>query len=357
MSGTSKDSITVAICEINPQKVSLLGFNEIEYSQQTLKKLRNCLTLKTPELSELNFIVGLESADAVLQTQEKLGLKCELVGFHGQTVYHHSGLTEIKSTLQIGIGEWIAEKVGCPVVSDFRYRDIVCGGGGAPLSPWGDLRLFNFQYPFAVLNIGGVANYTFIDRKNEIILGFDCGPGNALLDRFVRKMNLNERGFDVRGDLGRKGNVDHNLHQYLLSRDNYFDLEPPKSCGFERFGDKFLEDVIQYFPHVDAFSFLRTLYEFTVDGIISGLKFMPNFEKLIIVGGGAYNEFLVNLIRHRLGERVTIVLSDEVGIPVKAREAMIFACLAYDLLSGKHTNITTVTGAKKTCFQGRLIFP
>lgn len=355
MSGTSMDSITTAICNVSKTSVKLIDYKTFDYSEKTRRLLENCLELRTPQISELNFLVGQDSSKALAEHAKILGLKIHLCGFHGQTVFHHSGLAETKSSLQVGVGEYIAQDLGCYVVCDFRFRDIVVNGEGAPLSPWGDLRLFGLDRPFAVLNIGGVANYTFIDRSKNLVIGFDTGPGNSLLDRTVRKLKMSALGYDRNGELGRLGDVDNEILSFMLDLDKFFDVQPPKSCGFERFGDEFVEKILTTFPGKRPVDILRTVYEFTILGIVSGLKFMPKIDELILCGGGSQNSLLVEEIRKRVGCRVTI--SDDYGIPWHAREAMIFAVLAFDFLHGIPTNIPSVTGAKQPVLLGRLICP
>ncbi len=355
ISGTSQDSIVAAICRISQNTVSLIGYHEIDYSSKCKSLLNHCLKLSTQEISELNFLIGQEFSDCMVSAVQRFGFSPDLVGFHGQTVFHHSGISSVKSTLQLGVPEFVAEALDCFVVSDFRYRDIVLGGEGAPLSPWGDYRMFNLGYPFVVLNLGGVANFTYIDPTTHTILGFDAGPGNSLLDRTVRRFKLSELGYDKFGEIGKKGKVIDEILEFLLRVDDYFQVEPPKSCGFERFGDSFLDLVLSKFDIKDPVDFLRTVYEYTVIGITSGLKFIPDVEMIILAGGGCQNHFLVDLIKSKSLKKVKI--SDEFGIPWKARESILLAILAYDFIKGTPTNLPSVTGAKKAALLGRLIFP
>ncbi|MCX7953466.1 MAG: anhydro-N-acetylmuramic acid kinase [Deltaproteobacteria bacterium] len=349
------DSITSALCDIDENNVSLIDYKNFNFSTKTKVLLQNCLNLKTQEISELNFLIGRDFARALKTHITNLKTRIDLCGFHGQTVFHHSGLSRVKSSLQLGVPEYIAEKAKCFVVSDFRVRDIVCGGEGAPLSPWGDLRIFSVNEPFCVLNLGGIANYTYIDRKREIILGFDTGPGNCLIDKTVKFFRLAEENFDRNGHLGQKGSVDRKLLSFMLSLDDYFSLKPPKSCGLERFGDNFIRICRKKFPNINELNFLRTIYEYTLIGIKAGLRFLPKFNLLIICGGGSQNHFLINLLREGLKKQ--IALSDDFGVPWHAREAMIFAVLAYDFIMGLPTNVPAVTGAKKRRLLGRLVFP
>jgi len=353
ISGTSRDAINCCVCRITKDSVKLEEFWKGDYSEESKVLLSRCLNLKTGEISRLNFLIGRDFTQAFL----KQNIQVDVIGFHGQTIYHHSGLDPFKHTLQIGVGEFLAEALGCFVVCDFRYRDIVLGGEGAPLSPYGDFRIFpKHKRPLLVLNLGGIANYTYLGSSFDDIEGFDCGPGNILIDTSVRKFNLSPSGIDDQGDLGRKGECNEALLKFLLEIDDYFSRPPPKSTGFERFGDDLLEAAIKAFPDVQPLDFLRTIYEYTVQGIVSGFSFTPKTNLLVLAGGGARNNFLVDLIKAKL-TGVEVVTPDVLGIPAEAREAMIFAVLAADFIWQQATNVPKVTGAQKRALLGRLIVP
>jgi len=354
ISGTSRDAINCCVCRITKDSVHLEEFWKGDYSEESKVLLSRCLNLKTGEISRLNFLIGRDFAQAFLKRQN---IQVDVIGCHGQTLYHHSGLDPFKHTLQVGIGEFLAEALGCFVVCDFRYRDIILGGEGAPLSPYGDYRIFpKDKRPLLILNIGGISNYTYLGSSFDDIQGFDCGPGNILIDTSVRKFNLSPSGIDDQGNLGRKGECKEELLKFLLEIDDYFSQPPPKSAGFERFGDELLEAAIKAFPNIQPLDFLRTIYEYTVQGIVSGFSFAPKTDLLVLAGGGVKNNFLVDLIKSKL-TGVEVVIPDVLGIPAEARESMIFAVLAADFIWQQTTNVPKVTGAQKRAPLGRLIIP
>jgi anhydro-N-acetylmuramic acid kinase len=280
------------------------------------------------------------------------GLELDLIGSHGQTIYHYSRLPgAMRTTLQIGDGDTIAERLGVPVVSDFRSRDIAAGGEGAPLTPYADFVLFGGRSGVAVLNLGGIANITLLGSRLEDVAGFDTGPANAPLDRIARS----EFGmrFDREGELARSGVHHPGIARRMVEADLYVQQAPPKSTGTEAYGDGFIGK-LRAETGQSGSDLLRLATEFVAESIACQVP--PGVEELILAGGGAANTFLHELLEARLTPcRVSV--SDAYGVPAQAREAMAFAILANDAVCGLPTSLPRVTGAKHARTLGKFSLP
>ncbi|HLK14385.1 MAG TPA: anhydro-N-acetylmuramic acid kinase [Fimbriimonadaceae bacterium] len=353
MSGTSMDAIDVAICEIKGAgpgaRVHLRSFRSFDYSPELASRLRN-LESTVRELAEVNILVAEEFALAVAAASEELGL--DLVGSHGQTVYHYSSMPgALKATLQVGDGDVIAERLAIPVVSDFRMGDIAAGGEGAPLTPYADFVLFGARPGLAVLNLGGIANLTILDRELSDVTGYDTGPANAPLDWIARA----EFGiaFDRDGEIARSGEPRPGLVEELVRADAFVAQTPPKSTGSEVYGALFVERLREHSGASGA-DLLRLATEFVVASIACQVP--PHVQELVLAGGGSANRFLRELLESRLPDR-KVAVSDDHGIPFRAREAMAFAILANDTVCGLATSLPAVTGARRTRALGKLSLP
>lgn len=365
ISGTSVDRISVAICNIqgggisSNTKIKLLHFSSYPYLKKTRAQLINPLNLRTKDISELNVIVGQEFAKAILLACKKSGVnskKIDLIGSHGQTIFHHSSQGNgVKSTLQIGDGDIIAQATDTNVISDFRMQDIAAGGEGAPLTPYTDAILYKSsdQTKRAVLNLGGIANLTFLDHPKRIT-GFDCGPANGPLDRLARILSKNKLEFDKNGLLARKGEINKKFLDYLLNSDKFIGKIPPKSTGQEIYGERFIQQIIKKYGRADN-DLLTTVTEFCALAVSINLKLFGSaaIKELIVAGGGIHNKYLIERIAHNI-HPIKVRSSDDFGVPVDAREAMAFAILANDALLGIPTSLRSVTGAKNARVLGRL---
>lgn len=360
MSGTSMDGIDVAIVRFSSSGgFELLGLCSYSYPEQITQKLEDLSRLGVREVAELNVELGREYGRCVQATVEALQQPVQLVGCHGQTVYHHSCLPDsLVATLQLGDGDEIAVRVGVPVVSDFRTKDIAYGGQGAPLTPSADWIFFNeLKGTGAVLNLGGIANITFLGGDGIGVSGFDTGPGNSLLDRATRYVSSGVDRFDKDGMRARRGRPDESFVDQLLFRDPFLKLPPPKSTGFEMYGDEFVEQAIKDFGRADE-DLIATLTLFVAKTISLAIRdFQPyKLATLVLAGGGALNKTLVEMLASELGD-VKVTISDRLGVPMKAREAMAFALFAHNFVIGKPTSIAQVTGAIQPACLGKLSFP
>jgi anhydro-N-acetylmuramic acid kinase len=320
-------------------------------------------------VAELHVMVGEAFATACLATLEEAGLApqdIDLIGSHGQTVYHHSGVAgAIRATLQVGDGDVIAVRTVRPVISDFRARDIAAGGEGAPLSPIADTVLFGRGGSAesgrrrVILNLGGIANLTVLDDDPARVFGFDTGPANAPLDRLARRLSDGALDCDRDGQIARSGRVDESLLAELLEHDPYLARRPPKSTGFEMYGDAFVDRAAECHGGFDA-DLMATLVEFVARTVAAGIRqcdaLGPPVEEIVAAGGGVRNPALLERIAAIVAP-VPLRRSDDLGVPSDAREAMAFAVLADMTLRGSVAMLPPVTGAVAPKLLGKLSFP
>jgi anhydro-N-acetylmuramic acid kinase len=347
----------------------LLYYREHAHDSEVRRRIVGLNTLDVRGVAELHVMVGEAFAAACLATLEEARLSTQgidLVGSHGQTVYHHSGVAgAIRATLQVGDGDVIAVRTGLYVVSDFRARDVAAGGEGAPLSPIADRILFNgggsdrSTPRRAILNLGGIANITVLDSDPTRVFGFDTGPANAPLDRLARRLSGGALDCDRDGQMARAGRVDESLLAELLGDDSFIARRPPKSTGFEMYGDAFVDRAAGRHGGHSA-DLMATLTEFVARTVAAGIRqcdaLGPPVEEIIAAGGGVRNPVLMERIA-ALVAPVSVRRSDELGVPSDAREAMAFAVLADMTLRGSAAMLPPVTGAAAPKLLGKLSFP
>ena len=344
MSGTSLDGIDVAIVEIHGRRVSTVGFQSTPYSGEVRRAILavSNTTTTTREISRLNFRLGELYARAVLRACRRYG-PVELIGCHGQTIYHEGGV----STLQIGEAAVIAERTGVPVVSDFRPRDIAAGGQGAPLVPFVDCLLFGGSRRTRIaLNIGGIANITVIPAG----IAFDTGPGNMVIDALVREHTGGRQNFDRGGRIAARGRVHRALLDQLLA-DPYYRREPPKSAGREQYGTEFVARLIGTgLPLPDLIATATVLTAATIALAVAPFA----AGELIVSGGGAHNPQIVAHLAAFLPQ-TALATSADYGIDVDAKEAIAFAVLAYQTWRHRPSNLPSATGARHPVILGKWI--
>lgn len=372
MSGTSMDAIDVAICEISGTglhsvtkpgaKVKLKHFDSIPYAGDTRVRLQGLGDASVRDIAELNILIGEAFASAALRTLDSVGLSksdLDLVGSHGQTIYHHSRKEGAhRCTLQVGDGDVIAERLQSLTVFDFRARDIAAGGEGAPLSPYGDAVLFQksseLEAGRVVLNLGGIANFTVLDQDPSKIIGFDTGPANSPIDRVTRIITKGQKAFDSDGSIARTGKVDTELLKKLLNEDPFLKLSPPKSTGFEAYGDAFVAALGKSYGCYDE-NLLATVVDFVAESIAFSLREYVSapIGELVVAGGGSRNEFLLERLAAVLAP-LKVIKSEDLGVPGDAREAMIFALLANEALFGTPAALPSVTGVEGARVLGKI---
>jgi anhydro-N-acetylmuramic acid kinase len=342
MSGTSLDGIDVAIVDIAGRSIKTIAHSTMPYPAATRERI--LAASSAVDISRLNFALGELYAKAVAATcrRFKVPLKSvDLIGCHGQTIHHEGGA----NTLQIGEASVIAERLGIPVVSDFRTRDIAAGGQGAPLVPFVDFLLFaSTKRNRVALNIGGIANITVLSSG----IAFDTGPGNIVIDQL-----MGERRFDRDGAIAARGHVNRPLLDSLL-RDKYYRLPPPKTAGREQFGAQFVERLLaSNLPHEDL---VTTATALTAATIAAGVtRFAPGTEEVIAAGGGTHNRQLMAQIAAFLPD-CRITTTAEFGIDPDAKEAIAFAILAHRTWKHQTGNLPSATGARRAVVLGKITF-
>jgi anhydro-N-acetylmuramic acid kinase len=369
MSGTSLDGVDVAIVDIpgkdKPGKslkapIKLVAFASIPYSPRVRARILAVSNAEchTSAISILNFELGELYAKAVLETCRRRKVareSIELIGCHGQTI-HHQGGGVTPCTLQIGEASVIAERLGIPVVSDFRTRDIAAGGQGAPLVPFVDYLLFrSATRSRIVLNIGGIANITVLPRsaRPEDVIAFDTGPGNMVIDQLVALATHNRQSFDKDGAIA----ADSHMNRLLLDRilkDPWYSAAPPKTTGREQYGDSFIRRLLA--TELPVNDLIATATVLTAATIAIGIeRFAPGGHEVIASGGGVHNRQLMAQIEAFLpGFRVTTTA--EYGLDPDAKEALAFAVLACRTWHRQTGNLPSATGARRAVLLGKVTY-
>ncbi|KGX84629.1 anhydro-N-acetylmuramic acid kinase AnmK [Pontibacillus litoralis] len=370
MSGTSLDGIDVAIIEINESNLTspnCLYFATYPFEEEVKQRIHDAMsdTSTTPALysslhMELGFIFGRCVVKACKEANIPLD-ELELVGSHGQTVYHLPNPTpsQYLSTLQLGSPAPIAHLTRVPVISDFRSMDMVVGGEGAPLVPYVDHLLYKHeQLNRALQNIGGIGNVTIVSSDNDSeIIAFDTGPGNMIIDRVCER--LLAQSYDKNGEWAAKGKVDYQQVNEWLS-DDYFLKNPPKSTGREKYGISFTDQWLSERRNSNPEDLIATATYFTAKSIEQSLRMhvLPKakVDELIISGGGSYNHTLIKMIQQLLPE-INVITQEDIGYSSEAKEAIAFAILAYQTFHKRPSNVPSVTRAEKAVILGSVTYP
>ena len=395
MSGTSADGIDVALVRVSETgrrraakaaqvrsltrgrrlgdtswlRFQLLGHADFPYPaavRRAVLAAMNSPQARVADLGRLNFLLAELYADAVLVTQRKFRVKAQLVGCHGQTLYHQGEPEaflgrKIAATWQTGEGAVIAARVGVPVVSDFRPADMAAGGKGAPLVPFLDYLLYRDpRIGRIVQNIGGIANLSAIPAgaSAERVVAFDTGPGNMVIDAVTER--LFGRPYDRDGRIGAAGNVVHEVLSNIL-RGSFFLKKPPKTAGREEFGREFVPEFLQRCGHAPKADVVATATALTAmsigDAIRRFVKPRRPYREFVVSGGGANNPTLLAMLANELAPLgLSLRLSDEFGLPSAAKEAAAFALLAYETWNRQPSNVPSATGAKRAAILGKISY-
>lgn len=361
MTGTSVDGIDVALCRVaagRPRLLELLAADSFPLDPELRRRLLAGHAADASELSRLNRALGLAYADAVADLVRHAGTRVELVGSHGQTMAHEHGL----ATFQIGEAAYLAERLACPVVSDFRQNDIAAGGCGAPLVPIVDLWLLaRPRRGILAVNIGGISNLTALPpaATNETVQGFDCGPGNMVLDELAARFTGGAERFDRDGRFAAAGRIDQALLDDLLA-DPLFRQPPPRSFGREQFGGSYVDGLLARRPPVsegDWLDLFATTTELTARAIHSAYRdFVApalRLDELVVSGGGARNPALMRRLAIAFSP-VPVRTTDAYGLPSDHKEAIAFALLASARVDGVPGNLPAVTGARRPVLLGKV---
>lgn len=372
MSGTSADGVDVALVRLTGRRfrtrfelISHCAFTYPPAVRTAVLRAMNAQSIAVSELARLNFLLAEIYADCVQQTQRDAGLICELVGCHGQTIYHQGKSAkylghDIACTWQIGDGSVLATRLGIPVVSDFRPADMAAGGLGAPLVPFLDLLVFRHSRRGRIVqNIGGIGNLTAIPAaaRPEQVQAFDTGPGNMVIDAVCEK--LFRKPMDEGGKLAAKGHV---LGAVLKERMRlpFFRRKGPRTAGREEFGREYVLDFLEHCGRADNHDILATATALTAHSIgqaIRTLSKSDRYRDLFVSGGGTCNLTLMDMIRSEVAELGMEVLpTDALGVPSQAKEAIAFAVLAYQSWHREPSNLPAATGASREVILGKVSY-
>ncbi len=366
MSGTSLDGIDAAVVEIDraPFAARLVAFYTRPYTDDERQHIVAMLAGDTAALCQGNFWLGQRFAEAATAVIAQAGGSIDLVGSHGQTVWHQPPSMcrpdQTPSTLQLGEPAVIAAAVGVPTVADFRVADVALGGEGAPLVPFIDALLYQRQQTRRALqNIGGIANVTFL-IAGHAPLAFDCGPGNMVADVLATLLSEGQERCDRDGALSAAGQVDAALLAALLADDaDYQRRPPPKSTGRERYGAAFSAALVERgrVAGIAPRDLLRTAVAFSAQCIVDSLRFSPApIDEMLVSGGGVHNRTLLAEIAARAPGLVVRSLAGE-GLDPDAKEAVAFAILAAHTIWAEPGNLPSVTGARAPAILGKICLP
>ncbi|WP_440589568.1 anhydro-N-acetylmuramic acid kinase [Pseudoalteromonas luteoviolacea] len=371
MSGTSLDGLDIAVCKISnfgaDTKCEVTHFATISYSDEIKNKIRPVFSTETVELKYLTLLnpwIGTLHGHFINQKLTEWGIKSEeidLIASHGQTIYHcpnsfHSFSDFDNGTLQIGDADHIAAATNIITLSDFRQKHIAAGFEGAPLAQYGDYNLFaNHQKDTLLLNIGGIANFTFIGKGygvNDVICS-DIGPGNTLMDQYVQKHF--DIDFDKDGEIASKGVVNKDLLDSMLSL-SFIKQAMPKTTGPELFNLELLEKLLsQINTDVVPHDIMATLNEFTASCIVKHIQQLDltHSADVLVSGGGAHNLALVAKLQDKLGKQFRVIKLDENGVNADSKEAVLFAILANETVM--NANAGSKSGKQLT--MGKISLP
>jgi anhydro-N-acetylmuramic acid kinase len=395
MSGTSADGINVALVRfgsdragrargLSPHKnphsdFKLLAHEEYPFPapvRRAILEMMNAELARVADLARLNFLLGELYAEAVAKTARKHRVKLDLVGCHGQTLYHQ-GVPQrflgrkLAVTWQTGEGAVIAARLGVPVVSDFRPADMASGGKGAPLVPFLDYSLYRDQRVARIAqNIGGIANLTVIPAGASLhqVLAFDTGPGNMVIDAVMEEF-FGKR-YDRDGKVAASGRVLDAVVAKLV-RAPFFRQKPPRTAGREEFGREYTGRFLQICRGASKPDVVATATALTVRSIADAVRrfVLPRFvprtaahrkqagRQMIVSGGGAKNPTLMSMLRDAVTPLgIKLHFSDEFGLPTEAKEAVAFALLAHETWHRRPSNVPSATGAKRAAILGKISY-
>ena len=382
MSGTSADGIDVALVRLLGRgmniRLQLLAHEHRDYPAAVRKAVlaaMNAASANVADLARLNTRLGQLYADSLAYTLEQhSGMKPELIGCHGQTIYHQGDAagylgSRLATTWQTGESTIIAARFGVPVVSDFRPADMAAGGKGAPLVPFLDYVFYRHPRRTRVLqNLGGIGNFSVIPARAKAnqVIAFDTGPGNMVIDACTER--LFHKPFDRNGKYAAQGKIIKGALNAAL-RHPFFRRKPPKTAGREEFGREFANRFLRSFGRrAKKEDIIATATALTARSIGIALRLVLESSlnrkaprngtgDYIVAGGGAYNKTLLEMLHHEvepLGLKLTT--TDQFGLPAEAKEAVAFALLAYQTWHRQPGNLPSATGASRPAILGKIAY-
>lgn len=373
MSGTSCDGVDAALVDIRGRGQSLqvkpLAFQTLAYPASLQQRIMAVSVAgSVTDVCHLNVLLGEWFAKAALRVIKEGGLRpsaVDLIGSHGQTVHHlpngrsEVGFGKIRSTLQIGEPAVIAERTGVTTVANFRARDMAVGGEGAPFAPYIHYVLLTHpRRSRVIVNLGGISNVTFLPSGGPLtsIRAFDTGPGNMVLDAIIQRHTRGRTAFDRGGRVASRGKVDPPLLRSLMAHP-FILRRPPKSTGREEFGALFVDQLFRQkrVQRMRIEDLLATCAAWTAGAVRQGISRIGKpIDEIIVGGGGVRNRAIMRTLTD-ISRPVPVRTFNDVGWDSKSFEAVAFAVLAYQTISGQPANVPAVTGAKHPVVLGAIV--
>jgi anhydro-N-acetylmuramic acid kinase len=378
MSGTSLDGLDIALCKIRGNgrdtKVEIVAFVTKPYNDEFRQEVKKIFSVKKGDIELLvllNTFIGKMHGQMVVDVLNSWKIKTQnidAIASHGQTIYHapkslHQRPVYENATLQIGDGDQIAVTTGIITISDFRMKHIAAGGEGAPLAVYGDYLLFSDYYENRImLNIGGIANFTWLPNKDTELqrpcFSTDVGPGNTIMDAYVQK-HKDGFNYDKDATFASLGQVNNSLLNALYDH-HFFKMEIPKTIGPELFNLEYLESAIKKVNElISQNDILATLNKFSADAIVNVIKkYVPREIPFSIYpsGGGVHNPLLMFHIKTALPQ-ADIKDIGTLNVSGDAKEAVLFALLANECLSGNTIDISRVQNVVPNISMGKICLP
>jgi anhydro-N-acetylmuramic acid kinase len=375
MSGTSLDGLDIALCKIEgcgqDTKLELLEFETISYTDDFKNEVRQIFSQRQIDLEKLCLLnpwIALQHAGMINACLQKWNIKnreVDLIASHGQTIYHapqrlHQQQKFGNATLQIGDGDHLAVATGIITISDFRQKNIAAGGEGAPLAVYGDHLLFSTKGEDRILlNIGGIANFTFLPGNDENILCTDVGPGNTLMDAYMQEQFAGS-SFDKDSLVAKAGNVNESLLAALKAHD-FFKQGFPKTTGPELFNLHYLQQAKQTSStaSLSAADTMATLNRFSADMIVVAIKDCIKDKtaiKIFSSGGGIHNPLLMQHLQEQLPGCI-FLSTVETGVNPDAKEAVLFALLANECVCSDVAAVEIKSPGVPAVAMGKISFP
>ncbi|MCA9699482.1 MAG: anhydro-N-acetylmuramic acid kinase [Myxococcales bacterium] len=366
MSGTSGDGVDAILLELesleerHTPKVLSRSFVPFEPALQA--ELTNPGELRVPRLSELHAELPRRYAEAVRRLDG--WERAEVVGMHGQTVWHgppsaREGLGHsVNNTLQIGSSSVLAEDLGKPVVADMRAADMFHGGEGAPIVPFAHWFFTPVERAGRlVVNVGGIANITHVTAELDDVVGYDIGPGMMIADHLARRLSSGDLDYDRDGVLSRGGKVDSDLVDHVLAHP-FFAKAPPRSTGREDFGSEYAERLLDRFGDLGDRDLLTSVIAVTARMIArAALVERSGVRSILLTGGGARNPTLVRLLEETLASSLPVERVEEGVFAASQHEPAAIALIAARTLARMTSSLPRVTGARRACVLGHVAFP
>ena len=374
MSGTSADGIDAVLAEIyghgTATRVKQRDFVFIPFAPEVraeILRLASGGSAAAADFCRMNFLLGELYCEAGRELCRHAGVSkadIDLIGNHGQTFWHIPNEEEylghrLRSTLQLGEDAMLAEEFSCPVIGDFRVRDMAAGGLGAPLVPYTEFLLYRSETEHTALqNIGGIGNITLLPAGCALsdVTAFDTGPGNMLIDAAIARITNGEKRYDANGAMAASGRVSEALLAQLM-RDPYLSRRPPKTTGREHYGAAFVDSIFAAANErkLSDADILATVTDFTAQTIAAAIRDFCAVRpaRLIVGGGGSRNGTLMADIAAALPD-VRVLTNEDLGFDGDAKEAVAFAVLANEAIFARCSNAPGATGARHGAVLGKI---